>query len=330
MIRKFLNFLSSIPFIKNYYSGIATILMLHRVDNIDSSKLAPNENMKVSPVFLEKFITILKSEGYEFISLNELYEILLKGYKVKRKIVLTFDDGYKDNFLNAYPILKKHKIPFTIYVTSAFIERKGILWWYVLEDLILNNDEVVLSNGMKFRCVTKKEKEQTFLEIRKIILSTKIRSFEDFFKNLNEMFSNYKIDWFIKTQELCMNKEELHAISQDELCTIGGHTINHLPLSQLPIEEVKKEIIEANRKLGEIINKRIEHFAYPFGSKLETGHRELQLVKNLNLKTATTTRRGNIYLEHKNYMYCLPRIMLIENFDIRDIWRIRKKNIVTI
>jgi len=107
MIRKSLKFLSSSPFIKNYYSGIATIFMLHRVDNIDSSKLAPNENMKVSPVFLEKFITILKSEGYEFISLNELYEILLKGYKVKRKSVLTFDDGYKDNFLNAYPILKK-------------------------------------------------------------------------------------------------------------------------------------------------------------------------------------------------------------------------------
>lgn len=75
-LRLFKNILSSIPFINNYFSGIATIFMLHRVDTIDSNRLFPNENMKVSPEFLDSFIVELKSKGYEFISLDRLYEIL--------------------------------------------------------------------------------------------------------------------------------------------------------------------------------------------------------------------------------------------------------------
>ncbi len=50
------HFLSKIPFIQNYFSGIATIFMFHRVHPFEENRLFPNENMKVSSEFLESFI----------------------------------------------------------------------------------------------------------------------------------------------------------------------------------------------------------------------------------------------------------------------------------
>lgn len=318
---------NSFPFMNKYFSGIATVFMLHRVHPINSNKLSPNENMKVSPEFLDKFITNLKLQGYEFISLDRLYEILQKGENVKKQIIFTLDDGYKDNYEIAYPIFKKHKIPFTIYLSTSFPENNALLWWYVLEDLILENDVLKLSNGRNFICQTKEQKENTFLKIREIILGFKK---EFFLKSLHKLFENYTINWFSENTKFCMNWEQVTELSKDPLVIIAGHTKNHYALNQLSVKEVKSEILEANELIENKIGKKIEHFAYPFGSSIEIGQREFGVVKNLEFKTSTTTRIGNIYHEHRNYLECLPRIMLTENFDIKDIGKIRRNKVVTL
>lgn len=327
MKKTILNSISKLPFIQSHFRGMITIFMLHRVHRFELDKLSSNENMKISPEFLDSFIVELKSKGYEFISLDRVYEILQSGEKVKNKIVFTLDDGYLDNYTVAYPIFKKHNVPFTIYITTAFPDNKAILWWYILEDLILVNDSLKLCNGKTYECKSKEQKEVVFLEIREIILGFKKENFLD---SLKELFCQYEIDWFGKNRELCMNWEEIIELSKDELCTIAGHTKNHYALNQLSIEEVKSEIMEANKLIEEKIDRRIEHFAYPFGSRVEIGQREFDVVKNLGFKTTTTTRRGTIYNEHKNYLECLPRIMLTENFDLKEIGKIRRKRVITI
>jgi peptidoglycan/xylan/chitin deacetylase (PgdA/CDA1 family) len=304
-----------------------TIFMLHRVHPFELNKLSSNENMKVSPEFLDKFIVELKSKGYEFISLDRVYKILQGGEKVKKQIVFTLDDGYLDNYTHAYQIFKKHNVPFAIYITTSFPQNQAILWWYVLEDLILANDLLELSDGKMYECKSKGQKEVVFLEIREIILGFKKENFLD---ALKELFCHYEIDWFGKNKELCISWEEIIELSKDELCTIAGHTKNHYALNQLSIEEVKSEIIEANKLIEEKTGKKIEHFAYPFGSRVEIGRREFDIVKSLGFKTTTTTRRGTIHKEHKNHLECLPRVMLTEDFDLKTIGNIRRKRVMTI
>jgi len=325
-----INFLSKIGVINRYYSGIATILMLHRVSCFEKWRLSQNENMKVSPEFLETFIEQSIKKGYTFISLDELYEILTKRKKASKLLVLTFDDGYKDNYEIAYPLLKNGNVPFTIYITTSFLDRLAILWWYIIEDVILKNDYIELSDGESYSCKDFQEKEITFLKIReKIIRNGDI----DIIETLKKLFSKYNIDWISMNkmicENLCLSIEDLIKLSQDTLVTIGSHTKNHYPLSRLPNDKVYEEIIIANRELENIIHKKIEHFAYPFGSHIESGEREFSIVKKIGFQTATTTRIGTIYYEHVNFLYCLPRIMLVENFKIEDIGRIRKKRFVT-
>ena len=304
-----------------------TIFMLHRVHPFEPNKLTSNENMKISPEFLEKFIIELKSKGYEFISLDRVHEVLQSGEKVKKQIVFTLDDGYKDNYELAYPIFKKYNVPFAIYITISSPESKAILWWYILEDLILSNESLKLCDGTTYECKSKEQKEDVFLQIRKIILDFKNENFLD---SLKKMFCYYEVDWFCKNRELCMDWEQIIELSKDELCTIAGHTKNHYVLNKLSKNEIADEIIGANELIEAKIDKKIEHFAYPFGSRVEIGQREFDIVKSLGFKTTTTTRRGTIYKEHKNYLECLPRIMLTEDFDLNDIGKFRQNRVVTI
>jgi peptidoglycan/xylan/chitin deacetylase (PgdA/CDA1 family) len=332
MIKKYLiDYLSKIEFVNRYYSGIGAILMLHRVAPFEKDRLSPNENMKVSPEFLETFIELSRKKSYTFISLDELYEILVKRKKTSKLLVLTFDDGYKDNYEIAYPLLKSKNVPFTIYITTSFLSRSAILWWYLIEHIILENDYIELLDGEKYSCKDFKEKEITFLKIReKIIKSGNI----DIIKTLKNLFSKYDIDWIsinkMICEKLCLSVKDIKKLSQDTLVTIGSHTKNHYPLSRLPKDKVYEEITIANKELEQLIHKKIEHFAYPFGSHIEAGEREFNIVKEIGFKTAATTRRGTIYYEHVNFLWCLPRIMLIENFKIEEIGKLRKNRVVSL
>ena len=80
------------------------------------------------------------------------------------------DDGYLDNYENAYPIFKKHQIPFAIFVATDFPDKKAVLWWYVIEELILNSTEIQLSDGSQYTCETFQEKWDTFRYIREKVL----------------------------------------------------------------------------------------------------------------------------------------------------------------
>jgi len=147
-------------------------------------------------------------------------------------------------------------------------------------------------------------------------------------ERLNNLLKNYKIDWVKKCSELTMNWKQIINISKDNLCTIGGHIKNHYALNRLSEVEIIDEVMGANKIIESKIGKKVEHFSYPFGTRNEITKRESNIVKKLGFKTAVITRYGNIYPEHKNYLECLPRIMLTEGFDIKNVGKIRKNKIV--
>ena len=95
------------------YGALGFVYMLHRVCQLDKNGILYNENMKVSPQFLENLILSYRKQGFEFLSVDDLYE-LMRGNRKQRKpfVIFTLDDGYVDNYTIAYPIFKKYKVPF--------------------------------------------------------------------------------------------------------------------------------------------------------------------------------------------------------------------------
>jgi transcriptional regulator of met regulon len=96
-----------------------TILTYHSISN----EIEPDET--VTPEEFERQLQYIE-ENYEVIPLEEAIEYLQTDIeKVSGSIVITFDDGYSDNYYNAYPLLKKHDFPATIFLISDFVENNG-------------------------------------------------------------------------------------------------------------------------------------------------------------------------------------------------------------
>lgn len=291
------------------FLGNGIIFMLHSVKKPQDEKYIFNEGMYVTDSFLEKIIIEGKQQGYKFLSLdNILNEISYKS--LDKFIVFTFDDGYKDNLYNALPILEKHKVPFTIYVTTNFPDYKAFIWWYELEKKIMNVSSIKYKNGKKINCSTIKNKLLAFNYFRTEILNC---SSSELKKTLKIIFGS-KIEWKKICKELALSWEEIIKLSKMELVTIGAHSVSHPNLSELRSEEVFNELKSSKKIISEKVNKNICHFAYPYGSRLEAGQREFNIAKEVGYKTATTTRWGNIFFSHTNHLFCLPRVSLNMNF----------------
>ena len=78
-------------------------------------------------------IAQLRRSRIDIVSLDEMYRRLNEGDIARRFVCITFDDGYRDKLQWAYPMLKKHEIPFALYIPTSFPDRLGELWWLALE-----------------------------------------------------------------------------------------------------------------------------------------------------------------------------------------------------
>ena len=302
---------------------MATIFTIHRVEKPDSSKLHETESMKISPEFLENLIISLRNGGYDFISMDQLYHTIAQGNKKRRLIVFTIDDGYKDLVYNAYRIFRKYNVPFTAYISTSFPDKEAILWWYAIEEIILSNQEVILNSGMKFITKTTNEKNYAFRAIRKYIIDQGFIG-DNFEKFLSKEFKKYKINLYKHTYTETLEWGDLKKISNDTIVTIGNHTKDHLPLNKLNKKKAYEQICESSEILQSITGNKIDHFAYPYGSRNEFGPKEAFLLKKMGYKTAVTTLYGNIYQKHINYLHSLPRIMLVNNFEMWKLGAPRK------
>lgn len=283
------------------------VLMLHRVCERVPGHVPNNEHLKISPDFLETVILKYKKAGFSFISLNQLYNIMSNKNNLDKPFVcFTIDDGYLDNFQNAYPIFKKYKIPFAIFVASDFPDKKAVLWWYVIEELIMKSSVLKLSDGSEYTCSTFQEKWDAFRFIREKVLQL---DQQDLVNELNKLFANYVLDWQAPVQELAMDWEQIKALTQEPLCTIGSHTVSHVALNKLSLEDLDYEVMHGIQNIKSHTGYEPEYFAYPYGSDKENGDREYNYIRKSDIKMAFISHGGFVFSDSQ--IEQIPRVMLI-------------------
>ncbi len=113
---------------------VVPVIMYHNIDYKKDSALS------VTPESFERQMRFLRRSGYNVISIDELASLLKDKKPLKPKtIAITFDDGLENNYLNAYPALKKYKLPATIFVIVNEIGKEGYLKWSELREMSGNN-----------------------------------------------------------------------------------------------------------------------------------------------------------------------------------------------
>ena len=296
-------------------SGVGAIFTLHHVRPARDERFQPNRLLEITPDFLSEVVSLLRRWNVELISLDEMHRRLTEGDFSRRFACLTFDDGYRDNKVHAYPILKKEGVPFAIYVTSSFPDRLGKLWWLTLEAVIARNTAIGLvmdGEDCRFACASLDEKRQLFEGLTRWLCNRPTET--EMHAVVDDLAARYGVDPARICADLCMDWNELAELARDPLVTIGAHTVNHVMLAKASEATALSELKMGRAVLEASLGRRPEHLAYPYGSRDKVGAREFRLARELGFKTAVTTRPGMLYAGHAAHFTALPRLSLNGQF----------------
>lgn len=292
-------------------AGVGSILTLHHVRPPRPDKFQPNRLLEVTPKFLDRLLRDVRRAGLDIVDLDELHRRLTERDFSRRFVAITIDDGYRDTMQHAYPVLKRHDAPFTVYVPTSFPDRLGQLWWLALEAMIARNSRLgLIINGVErhFDCAHIADKRVLFDEIYWWLRS--LDTEEELRQAVHDLCGRYAVDIAKYCDELCMTWEEIVQLAADPLVTIGAHTVNHVILTKVTERLMRSEMQMGSAVLEAALGKRPTHFSYPFGDNTAAGPREFRAAAELGFKTAVTTRPGVIFPEHREHLFALPRISL--------------------
>jgi peptidoglycan/xylan/chitin deacetylase (PgdA/CDA1 family) len=301
---------------RRFLGGLGAILTFHHVRPASSGEFQPNRALQVSPQFLDEVIRRLRAADIEIVPLDEARRRILEPETAQRFVSLTFDDAYRDNREHAWPILRRHGAPFTVFVASRFADGSGDLWWVALERAIAGSTNfAVQMNGQlrRFDCASETAKDEAFQTVywwlRGLPDEIEMRAL------VHGLCDAAGVDADGICRELCLGWDELRELADEPLATIGSHTHDHFMLAKAPRADIARAEIESG--IGRIHAKlglRPRHLAYPVGDPTSAGPREFAIAAELGLATAVTTRPGVIFADHRDHLTALPRISMNGDF----------------
>lgn len=260
-------------FVSLYFSGISrvirflfqrnkvSILLLHNIDFARADELFAKLTKKYNFISLSDYTSILEGN----------VESKQKFLGLRYKAILTFDDGYKENY-QLLPLFKKYNIPATIFLCSSIIGTNKHYWsTYHSPDISMN-------------------------EVKK--------------KSHDEMMGHFKSLGYSKDSEYelrqSLDLKEINEMQQSRLVDFQSHTMYHPILTKLDDTSSYKEIKESKQELeSKIQAAKIESFAFPNG---DYGKRELEYVEKVGYKSSCTVDFG--YNDEQSNPFKLMRICL--------------------
>jgi len=296
-----------------FYGGIGAIHVLHRIVPESERSRLDNHALEITPDDLDAIIRWMKERSYDFISLDELPERLQK--RGDRKFVaFTFDDGYRDNLLNALPVFERHEVPFTVNITINYADGTDIVWWYVLEDLLFAREQLAFRHAGKiheFALNTLAQKSGAFETISKLIRNCNLPQHDEL---IAAVFEGAPFDPLQHTRKLILGWDEIKIMDAHPLVTIGSHGIHHITSSKLTDDELRRELADSKRLLEEHLGHPVKHLAFPFGGAQAVGEREFECARACGYVTAVTTRNANLFPAHAHALHRLPRLGVSGNY----------------
>lgn len=308
------------------------VLMYHRVDQ----HVTDPWNLTVSPENFEGHLQFLKKTGLVK-PLNSVKRDFLSANTLKPAVVITFDDGYVDNYLNAKPLLEKYNLPATFFISNKHIGAKKEFWWDELAHMVLETPKLprliqIEIHGSEFSFDLKEEKILTndlkqsnilwnglltpptrraelYFHLWQILSPLRYDNQQEIMGKLRDSFG---LSPHLNKANYCMSESQLLSLASNDLFTIGGHTYTH-PLLPAHPYEIQYEEIKVNKEyLENLTKKRIDSFAYPSGkSNADT----VLALKSLGFDMAVNTVR--IRIQNGDDPYQIGR-MQVNNWEKKD------------
>jgi len=302
----------------------AVILMYHQVceRKSDPWELAVHQN------HFHAHLEYLK-KNFEVLPVAELADGVV-NQKMRKAIAITFDDGFRDNYTNAAPLLDWLEVPATFYVATTAMHDQKVYWWDDLQHIVFDHD--VLPQRMELT-INGEPVQFTFRShhILTTRLANQIRAWNYQLLIPNERVALYMLLWG-KIKPLAyaqqntvidevknwagrtdvsfqdgtpMTVREMQNLGQNPLFAIGAHSAHHVMLSQQNAVDQAYEVMESKQQIEKWLGKPVTGFAYPYGNY--TGVTQ-QILKESGFRYAVSTESKPVTGEDDPF--ALPRIQV--------------------
>ncbi len=257
---------------------------------VTSEALRVNDFCFVTASDFEEQISYLNNV-FDIIPMSDMY---IEKKCDKPRAIITFDDGFYNNYEVAFPILKKYKSPFSIYLSTNLVKSNDTVWFckvnYALSFTQVDNVEW---NGKGFNLTTPTGREEASIYIQRDLKIFKNNEIEakicKLYMSLNlEMpanFSNYK-------NYRMLDQQAIDEMRSSGLVEYGAHTHNHTILSRLSYSESYEEISKSIYIVTELTGQKCKMFAYPNGGKSDFSIDHINIIKELGIVSAVTMESG--------------------------------------
>ena len=237
-----------------------TVLLYHSVASGASNPYIDGETYAAHMDVLASEFRVLHAEEY-------LWHLDKGRPFAPRSVLLTLDDGYKNNYTVVRPIMEQRQLPWVLFATTQSLdEPRRPLWPAALRAVLLFTPESrVEVAGASWVLGDTADRLRVFALVLERVSRS---SAEETLRSIRDWTSER---WEHVPQEYAENfcamvtPEQLLELSQSRLVEVGGHTRNHPFLTQVRADRLREEIDEPAARLASLLGRRIRMFAYPSG-----------------------------------------------------------------
>lgn len=278
------------------------ILMLHGVMEEKDDSLWVPLRPQITPTYLAESLVFLK-RNYSFISLDSAVNMLNGAEPIQpNSIVLTFDDGYRNNIKYALPILEKLNIPATFFLTTGHIENRIPFWFdrldYALQQVAPTGTRMVSIAGglIKIDTTDRSQLRNSYKRLRDFVKAKNMNDLE-MVAEFNTLSENLENESGRKLSDIFENDDwsailtgrEITDLNNHPLVTWGSHTVDHFRLNLISNDLAYNQLIQSKKYIEDKTCKPCINFCYPDGGYDEN---IISLVKKCKYSSSVTVEEG--------------------------------------
>ncbi len=279
--------------------GRAVLLAYHRI--------LPRERLRDFP-FLEDLVTTeesfveqmrLLAGRFRVLSLEEIVHTLRRGGRLApRAIGVTFDDGYADNYHFAWPVLRRLRLPATVFLATGHVGgARGLFWWDEVSRWRSAGLVTVEVEGLgRRRVATMGERDQLLEDLKSLPV-------DDARLRVREASARSGLDPAPDLEKAFLSWDQVREM-QSEGIGFGAHTVSHCLLPRETAERRRAELVESRAAIARETGRPCELFCYPNGTATGPLSREVQ---EAGFTGAVVTRARDVLQEAGLDLYRLPR-----------------------
>jgi CelD/BcsL family acetyltransferase involved in cellulose biosynthesis/peptidoglycan/xylan/chitin deacetylase (PgdA/CDA1 family) len=265
---------------------VCQIFIFHRVNDDFDPFLAsvPVEAFRRQMEFLKKHFPVL--------SMDEIARGAFPQTGEKYCVAITFDDGYRDNFSCAFPVLKNLGMPASIFLTTGCVE-SGEMPWYdqISWAFKLTVQPHAALNSLGGPDFSLEDRKQRLQAMGKTLTWLRGLGEEERIRAIPQTLETLHVPVHLKVPNPMLAWDEIRQMAKHNI-SFGAHTVSHPALARVSDDCLEAEIVGSKNKIEEKLQLPVRHFAYPFGQPADIGPKAKSAVQRAGFSTAVTTSWG--------------------------------------